>query len=321
MPNNLLQWASNYVNPNTESPLFTGGETHAQQTLHSFLTKRYHGYHWKLSRPHLARLGATSQLSPHLAFGTISPRQVNAAAYKMKQRLKRDAPEEVKTLEAFLSRIRWRDSFTQRLLFFPELIWKNRFSEFDEFYKDEPLSPEKQKLFEAWQAGTTGFPLLDASMRELAADGWMNFRMRAQAVTMLCIVFGVSWHHGARHFMQQLVDGDVAINHWQWQMQAGITNPLSPIFRIYSPSKNLRERDPSLQYIHRWLPEYKNCRTVKDVLDQATPIVDYAVNKKIYGDQIAHLRRTVRERILQEGGPELAEATHMHRITTHLNRK
>ncbi len=174
-----------------------------------------------------------------------------------------------------------------------DLIWQNQFPEFDVIYRDEPLTPEQEVLFEAWKNGTTGFPMLDASMRQLASDGWMNFRMRAQAVTMLCLVFGISWHHGARYFMQQLVDGDVAVNYWQWQMQAGITNPLSPIFRIYNPTKNLIERDPNLSYIHEWLPELKDCETHEAVLNKAKPIVDFTKNKKLYADVVSNIRRQV----------------------------
>lgn len=317
-PDGLMKWVGQFIQKMRPSPLFKGGETQAQQTLSSFLRQRYHGYHWKLSQPYLARHGATSQLSPHIAFGTISTRQVNAAAYHMKQRLKHDRPEEVKTLESFLSRLRWRDSFTQRLYFFPDLIWQNQYAEFDEIYQDEPLTGQQAALFEAWKSGTTGFPMLDASMRQLAADGWMNFRMRAQAVTMLCLVFGISWHHGARYFMQQLVDGDIAINHWQWQMQAGITNPLSPIFRIYNPTKNLIERDPKLRYIHEWLPEYRHCSTHAAVLVQAKPIVDFATQKKIHGDTVSRLRRQVRERLQQEAGSELANARRLHAATARL---
>lgn len=320
-PDQLLEWAKEFIPNLHASPLFSGGETKAQQTLNSFLRERYHGYHWKLSQPYLARHGSTSQLSPHIAFGTISTRQVSAAAYKMKQRLKHDRPEEVKTMLAFLSRLRWRDSFTQRLYFFPDLMWQNQFPEFDKIYRNEALTTEQQVLFEAWKTGTTGFPMLDASMRQLAADGWMNFRMRAQAVTMLCLVFGISWHHGARYFMQQLVDGDIAVNHWQWQMQAGITNPLSPIFRIYNPTKNLIERDPNLKYIHEWLPEYKNCLTHEAVLSQAQPIVDFTKNKKLYGDVVSQIRREVRDRLKREASTEYVEASLLFAATSHLQKQ
>jgi deoxyribodipyrimidine photo-lyase len=135
---------------------------------------------------------------------------------------------------------------------------------------------------------------------------------------MLTIIFGVSWHHGAEYFMQKLVDGDVAINHWQWQMQAGVTNPLSDTFRIYNPTTNLKERDSKLQYIHEWLPEYADCQTVDDVLNQAQPIVDWSYERRTRGGYISHLRRLVRERLQREGGAELYQAQLMLRTTTRI---
>jgi deoxyribodipyrimidine photolyase len=102
-------------------------------------------------------------------------------------------------------------SFSQRFYLTPEISYKNRFPEFDEWYQDAPLDEEKQQLFQAWQDGETGFPLIDASMRQLKVMGWMNFRMRAMCATFLTINCGISWHHGALHFMQHLVDGDLAI--------------------------------------------------------------------------------------------------------------
>ena len=317
----LFGWVEGMMGPLQRAGLFVGGEVEAQRSLASFLRTRYKGYHWKLSRPYLAQHGATSQLSPHLAFGTISPRQVNASAYAMKQRLKVDAPYEVKTLASFLSRLRWRDSFTQRYASHPELKWKNAYPEFDEQYNDKPLEGVYADRFEHWKNGTTGFPLLDASMRALNENGWMTFRMRAQAATMLTIIFGVSWHHGAEYFLQKLVDGDVAINHWQWQMQAGITNPLSETFRIYNPTTNLRDRDPKLQYIHEWLPEYADCKTVEEALAKARPIVDWKYERRERGTHISNLRRKVRERLQNQGGDELQQAERLLRTTTRINKQ
>jgi deoxyribodipyrimidine photo-lyase len=131
--------------------------------------------------------------------------------------------------------LRWHDSFTQRLYNHPELAHTNRYPEFDQVYSLNKLNAEKQELFEAWQEGQTGFPLVDASMRQLKTMGWMNFRTRAMCATFLCINCGISWQHGAQHYMNYLVDGDLAIDNWQWQMQAGVTNPLSDTFRIYKP--------------------------------------------------------------------------------------
>ncbi len=211
--------------PGQKFNLFKGGEVEANRELNNFLQKRAYGYHWKLSRPWLAQMGATSHLSPHVYFGTISTRDISQ---RVRQAIKDTDNSKYKfSLKAFLDRIRWRDSFTQRLYFHPEIIWQNRHREFDAVYCKDELPREKQALLTAWQEGQTGFPLIDASMRHLLENGWMNFRMRSMCATFLTINCGISWHHGAEYFMKHLIDADYAINNWQWQMQAGITNPLS----------------------------------------------------------------------------------------------
>lgn len=190
---------------------FAGGENHALNKLDSFLNSRYRGYHWRMSRPWLAQQGASSHLSPHLAFGTVSTRTVYQRTKKLLEQLTHQPKAEF-ALKSFLDRLRWHDKFTQRLYFYPELATQNRYPEFDEWYSPEALSGHRQELFEAWCEGRTGFPLVDASMRQLNQMGWMNFRMRAMCVTFLTINCGVSWHHGARYFMSRLVDGDIAID-------------------------------------------------------------------------------------------------------------
>jgi deoxyribodipyrimidine photo-lyase len=294
--------------PNAKQVLFTGGEDAARMAVYTFLKDRVDGYRWKISRPFLAQQGATSLLGPHLAFGTISNRTVFQAAARHQAKLEKIQPKKAFDIATYLDRLRWRDSFTQRLWFHPKLIWKNRFAEFDEVYNEEELTPQKQEYFERWKAGETGFPLLDAAMRQLKHDGFINFRMRAMAATFLTINCGVSWHHGARHFMNCLVDGDIAINHWQWQMQAGITNPLSPTFRMYSPTKNFRDRDPRADYVHFWLPETRS-KDVDTILAEAKPMLDFNAARKTNGKIISDLRKKVRERIVAEKGLELANAT------------
>jgi deoxyribodipyrimidine photo-lyase len=281
---------------------FLGGETAAQSTLATFLEHRYHGYHWKLSRPWLAQQGSTSRLSPHLAFGTISAREVYQHTRTRIKQL--DDPKSEFSLKAFIDRLRWRDSFTQRLYFHPEIASKNRFPEFDQWYQHDKLKPEKQELLEAWMAGETGFPLVDASMRQLKEMGWFNFRMRAMCATFLTINCGISWHHGAKHYMNFLIDGDLAIDNWQWQMQAGVTNPLSDTFRIYNPTKNISEKDASLHYIHYWIPELRgyNLSEVinRDYIGESpytTPILNWAQTRKINGKIVSDLRQQVRQRL------------------------
>ncbi len=297
---------------------FPGGERSAIEALDSFLAKRFPGYHWKISQPWLTQQGATSHLSPHFAWGTISIRTVYQ---QTKAKANEFAPNSKQqfSLKAFRDRLRWQSSFTQRFYFYPEIAHQNRYPEFDDWYRDAPLDEEKQQLFQAWQEGETGFPLVDASMRQLCEMGWMNFRMRAMCATFLTINCGVSWHHGALHFMQKLVDGDLAIDNWQWQMQAGITNPLSETFRIYNPAKNLAEKDPNLEFVRFWVPEL--CGYSMDEITQGVyrsetfypePIVDWHQTRKVNGKVVSNLRKQVRERLLLERGVEYKQAIATH---------
>ncbi|MEH2259064.1 FAD-binding domain-containing protein [Nostoc sp.] len=298
----------------TEQVYFIGGETQAQSTLNSFLKSRFNGYHWKLSRPMLSQLGATSHLSPHLTFGTISTRTVYQSTKARAEELKTQPKAEF-SLKAFRDRLRWHDSFTQRLYFYPEIAYQNRYPEFDEWYTPLELPPEKQELFQAWLEGLTGFPLVDASMRQLKTMGWMNFRMRAMCATFLTINCGISWHHGARHYMNYLVDGDLAIDNWQWQMQSGVTNPLSDTFRIYNPNKNIQEKDPDLKFIYYWISELKGYSLPEIIQGKyigtssyPQPILDWAKTRKVNGKIISDLRKKVRERLTLQGGTEYESA-------------
>ncbi len=299
--------------PTPKQQLFVGGENAARLTVYSFLKERVDGYRWKISRPYLAQRGATSLLGPHLAFGTISNRAVFQAAVNHRAKLEAKQPKKAFDIATYLDRLRWRDSFTQRLWFHPELMWQNRFYEFDTLYNEQPLDDQRQEYFERWKQGETGFPLLDAAMKQLEHDGFINFRMRAMAATFLTINCGVSWHHGARHFMNCLVDGDIAINHWQWQMQAGVTNPLSPTFRIYSPTKNLRDRDSSAAYVHFWLPETRG-KSVDMILKDAQPMLNYNETRLTNGKIVSDIRKAVRVRIIAEKGLELDNAETAHKV-------
>lgn len=299
--------------------LFVGGEHAAHEAVYSFLKDRVDGYRWKISRPYLAQRGATSLLGPHLAFGTISNRTVFQAAIGYKDKIESKQPKKAFDIATYLDRLRWRDSFTQRLWFHPELMWQNRFPEFDEIYQDDTLTGQKLEYFERWKQGTTGFPLLDAAMTQLREDGFINFRMRAMSATFLAINSQVSWHHGARHFMNCLVDGDIAINHWQWQMQSGITNPLSPTFRMYDPTKNFRDRDGDANYVHFWLPETRG-KNIDTILREAEPMLDFKQTRMVNGKVVSDLRKIVRERIIAEKGLELSNAETMNKTVKNYTR-
>ena len=302
-------WQKYCPNRDTLSNKFIGGENAANQTLNSFLNSRYRGYHWKMSRPYMAQQGATSHLSPHLDFGTISARSIYQAAIAVAKSLPSHSKNNY-SLKAFLDRIRWHDKFSQRHYYHPELAFENRYSEFDEYYSNEQLTGQQLAYFKAWCEGNTGYPMVDASMRQLNISGWMSFRMRAMCVTFLCINCGVSWHHGAKYFMSRLVDGNIAINHWQWQAQAGITNPMSNTFRIYNPTKNLQDKDPDLKFVHYWIPELRGHRIRQILSGEFTssypqPILDWKQTRKINGKIVSNLRKQVRDRLEKEGGEEL----------------
>jgi deoxyribodipyrimidine photo-lyase len=131
----------------------------------------------------------------------------------------------------------------------------------------------------------------------------------------LTVNCGVSWHHGAKHYMNYLIDGDLAIDNWQWQMQAGVTNPLTETFRIYNPNKNIEDRDPELKFLHFWVPELRGysladiqTKAYRGISSYPDPILDWAMTRKVNGKVISDLRKKVRLRLQTEGGTEYEEA-------------
>jgi deoxyribodipyrimidine photo-lyase len=319
LPENILQILDKYgvneekLSSNASSELFiTGGIDHYNQKFSSFLTNRYQNYHYRLSYPYLSQKGATSHISPYLTFGTATTKSVfqktNQLIQNIKQNPQKHHPKAAFSLKSFIDRIKWRDRFTSKLWKHPEMAHTNRHQEFDEVYNKNELSSEKMEYLQKWKNGQTGFALVDASMRELKTHGWMNFRLRAMNATFLCINCGISWQYGAEHFMNYLIDGDVAIDSWQWQMQAGVTNPLSDTFRIYNPDKNLIEKDKDLQYVHHWLPEAEHLKLDELVNNESAnslfttnsyypKMLDFEKTRQKNGKIISEIRKRVRNRI------------------------
>jgi deoxyribodipyrimidine photo-lyase len=300
-----------YISLLPKSSIYTGGSSNANMALDEFLNKDFDNYYWQLSRPYLAQVGHTSHLSAHIAFGTISTRQVHQ---KVKSYLASKPNYKKKNMSgrAYLERLRWRDGFTNRLVFHPEIEWGNKFEEFDNHYNPS-LTPKQSELLKLWKLGKSGYPLVDAAMRQLLVDGWMIFRLRAMCASFLCFHLGISWHHGAKHFMNYLVDGDIAINHWQWQMQAGATDPYNPIFRVYNPTKNIPSRDPQLQYIHYWVPESRKYTNIEQLLVAFPQIPEYEDNMKKNKDKINAIRKGIRNKYLGIEKAEIVEAVEIDR--------
>ncbi|WP_181768678.1 cryptochrome/photolyase family protein [Streptomyces albidus (ex Kaewkla and Franco 2022)] len=180
---------------------------------------------------------ATSRLSPHLHFGTLSPVEL---VHKARQ-------TEGEGPDAFVRQLAWRDFHHQVLAARPRASWEDYRTHDDRWRSDE-------KEIAAWQEGRTGYPLVDAAMRQLRHEGWMHNRARLLAASFLTKTLYVDWRVGARHFLDLLVDGDVANNQLNWQWVAGTGTDTRPN-RVLNPLSQAKRFDPDGAYVRRWVPE------------------------------------------------------------------
>jgi deoxyribodipyrimidine photo-lyase len=214
-----------------------GGEGPARRRLRGFLANAVSSY--GSSRDALD-LDGTSRLSPYLHFGCVSPRE-------LEHRL---PPGE--GADAFRRRLCWRDFLHQVLHHFP----RNARSELQARYRGSIRWSRAERAFEAWAQGRTGFPLVDAGMRQLSDEGWMHNRARLVAASFLTKQLGIDWRWGERWFMRLLLDGDQANNNGNWQWVASVGVDPQPAFRrIYNPSLQAARHDPDGAYVRRHLPE------------------------------------------------------------------
>ncbi len=219
------------------------GEAGAWERLKSFLDDGLSRYADERDRP---AADATSMLSPHLRFGEISPRQIWHAAghYCAAQGISE------KNLDKFLSELAWRE-FSYHLLFHnPDLPTSNYQSKFDVF----PWA-DNRAAFKAWTSGKTGYPIVDAGMRELWHTGFMHNRVRMIVASFLIKHLMIDWRKGAAWFLDTLVDADIANNSAGWQWVAGSGADAAPYYRIFNPIIQGEKFDPHGAYTRRWVPE------------------------------------------------------------------
>ena len=275
------------------------GEDGARVALDNFLNNSFSNY--VVARDYLGR-NATSRLSPHLHFGEISPRQVWRSLRLFAER--NDIPEETWRSSQFLSEIGWRE-FSHHLLYhFPQTPHAPLRPGYNEF----PWRRDKSHLT-AWQVGATGYPIVDAGMRQLWATGWMHNRVRMIVASFLVKDLLISWTEGARWFWDTLVDADLAQNTLNWQWAAGCGADAAPYFRVFNPTLQGEKLDREGNYVRLWCPELGKLpdrwihipwEAPPEVLaraevrigsDYPTPIVDHGVARAEALAAFAQMRR------------------------------
>lgn len=189
----------------------------------------------------LPAVAGTSRLSPALRWGLVHPRQLLADL--------EPGPGHV----TFASELAWREFYADVLFRRPETAWANLNPKMDAMVVDD--GPVARERFDRWAEGRTGYPIVDAGMRELLATGWMHNRVRMLVASFLVKDLHLPWQWGARHFMQHLVDGDLASNSHGWQWTAGTGTDAAPYFRIFNPTTQALRFDPDGDYVRRWVPE------------------------------------------------------------------
>ena len=221
------------------------GEAGAAANLSRFLKDAFDNYSQQRNRPDVV---GTSRLSPHLHFGEISPRQIWHATRKMAA--KRGLRDDQWRGAQFMAEVGWRE-FAHHLLFhFPHTPTEPLRAEFKKFPWRQDVS-----WLRAWQQGRTGYPIVDAGMRELWATGWMHNRVRMIVASFLVKDLLLPWQEGARWFWDTLVDADLAQNTLGWQWTAGCGADAAPYFRVFNPLSQGEKFDPHGEYVRRWCPE------------------------------------------------------------------
>lgn len=230
-------------------PEWTPGEKGAKQALNRFILEALQNYHTDRDRPDKA---GTSRLSPHLHFGEISP-------FRIWQELSALAPVIFKGNSPsthYLREIAWREFAHHLLVHFPHTPLQPLRPEFEQF----PWQ-ENETHLTAWKKGLTGYPIVDAGMRELWATGWMHNRVRMIVASFLVKHLLLPWQEGAHWFWDTLVDADLPNNTLGWQWSAGCGADAAPYFRIFNPILQGLKFDPEGAYIRRWIPELRELDT------------------------------------------------------------
>jgi deoxyribodipyrimidine photo-lyase len=226
------------------------GERAARKRLRAFLDQRVFDYG---NQRNLPGNDGSSRISQDLRWGLLSIREVHAETLR---RSKGGDAEQQRNAAIFINELAWREFSFQLLKNFPHVLD----SEFQPQFRELPwVAPGSG--YKAWCDGETGFPIVDAGMRQLAATGFIHNRVRMIVAMFLCKDLHHSWKHGEQFFMQHLVDGEIAINNTGWQWCASVGTDAQPYFRIQNPWSQTARHDPEGSYIRRWVPELRDVAT------------------------------------------------------------
>lgn len=247
-------------------PIAHAGEKAAQRQLDYFIGDTLAAY--ATGRDTLAEAG-TSQLSPHLRWGSISIRRCYQAAFQ----------QGGEGARVWISELAWRDFYQMILAWYPHVLTRSFRPQYDHLKWEN-----NSDWFAAWCEGRTGYPVVDAAMRQLAQTGWMHNRARMIVASFLCKDLLIDWRWGEQYFMQHLLDGDSAANNGGWQWAAGTGTDAAPYFRIFNPTTQGQKFDPHGAYIKRWIPELaaldaKHIHTPA-VAHYPAPLVDHAMQRE-----------------------------------------
>ena len=244
------------------------GEAAALKQWNSFAKNGLQRYHEDRNRPDL---NGTSRMSAYLKFGNIHPRTMVA-----------DLNLRSKGAQTYLRELAFRDFYADMLHHRPASAWRNWNSDFDAIETDNGATAKRR--FESWKAGETGFPIVDAGMRQLRETGFMHNRVRMIVASFLVKDLHLPWQWGAEWFLDQLTDGDMANNQHGWQWCAGCGTDAAPYFRVFNPGTQGEKFDPSGDYIRRWVPELRaaddaHLRQGERPPEYPEPIVDHGAER------------------------------------------